>query len=59
VHLAERDHLALEEEGERPVDDDTDLAIQRGDPPQVVRAMHEPGEEAGDLQAVHLGDALV
>ena len=46
VQLAQRDDLALEEERQRPVDHDPDLAVERRDPAHVVRPVHEPGRPA-------------
>src|SRR2546421_5163597 len=59
MQFAEGDHLAPEEQGQGPVVDDPYLAVDAGDPRQVVRAVHEPGREALELDPVHLGDALV
>src|SRR5262249_47716810 len=51
--------VAAEEKRGRPVGDDAQLPREERQLVEVVRAGHEPAEEAGQLEAEHLRDALV
>src|SRR5262249_43021723 len=42
-----------------PVDDHPHFAVETGDAGEVVRAVHEPGRPALDLDSIHLCDAFV
>src|SRR5438132_6288824 len=53
------DHVAAEEQGDRPVHDDPDLPVRGRDAQHVVRAMEEPGREAPKPQPGDAGDPLV
>jgi hypothetical protein len=59
LELAELCDVAAEEERHRPVDDDADLPLHKWELVQVVRARDPPAEEAVQVQAEHLRDALV
>src|SRR4051812_48360064 len=59
AELAELGDVAAEEERDRPVDDYSELSLDERELVQVVRARHPPAEEAVEVQAEHLRDALV
>src|SRR5439155_4754283 len=48
--------VAREEEIERPVERDAELADEAGQLREIDRAPHEPCDEAGELHAEDLGD---
>src|SRR2546429_3623798 len=51
--------VAAEEEGDGPAGHDPQLPGEKGQLVEVVRAGHEPAEEAGQAQVEHGSDALV
>lgn len=54
---AEEGDIAREEEIERPIDDDADLAVEAREFHQVNGAPHEPCDEAGEAMAHDIGDS--
>src|SRR3954447_21364559 len=59
AELAELGDVAAEEERDRPVDDYSELSLDERELVQVVRPRHPPAEEAVQVEAEHLRDALV
>jgi len=55
---AELGDVALEEECDRPIGDHAQLSREQRELVEVVRPRDEPTEEAAELEAQHLGDAL-